>query len=304
MSGEGILNSKSEFNRCRIPRLKINLEEWGVRNEEKQREKTEEVDDDLEREAEEILETKTPVKRKPEDIPKGRKAKKLRFEKLEGWGEGPGPRSTQKEALVEGSVEDTLGSDRSLVEGSRSGWKSSQGGSPSKATDLRGVSEEEHTLTEGWKHKAGREDDLKDMIVRDGGMNTLTASLRNNVMFEDDETLPESWKAPVLIDQKLVQDSSRRMDETMDSLKSRWKDTEYEMILAKLEITEKWPEGSQGIRKDVLEWIEENEMTTMVEEGEDILDGLESMLEEGGSGVNEDILKDTTEIITTIIVAV
>ena len=53
MSGEGILNSKSEFNRCRIPRLKINLEEWGVRNEEKQRERTEEGYDDLEREAEE-----------------------------------------------------------------------------------------------------------------------------------------------------------------------------------------------------------------------------------------------------------
>ena len=119
-SGEGILNSKSEFNRCRIPRLKINLEEWGIWKKE-DKEKKERVEEEQEKEAEESLETKTPVKRKPEEVPKGRKAKKLKFEKLEGWGEGPGPRSTQKEALVEGSVEDTLGSDRSLVEGSRSG---------------------------------------------------------------------------------------------------------------------------------------------------------------------------------------
>ena len=62
-SGEGILNSKSEFNRCRIPRLKINLEEWGIRKEE-EKEKKERVDEELEKEAEESLETRTPVKRK------------------------------------------------------------------------------------------------------------------------------------------------------------------------------------------------------------------------------------------------
>ena len=52
-----------------------------------------------------------------------------------------------------------------------------------------------------------------------------------------------------------------------------------------------------------MEWIEENEVTTMVEEGEDILDGLETMLGEPGRGVTEDILKDATEIITSIILA-
>ena len=47
----------------------------------------------------------------------------------------------------------------------------------------------------------------------------------------------------------------------------------------------------------------ENEVTTMVEEGEDIMDGLESMLTEEGSGVTEEVLIDATEIITAIIVA-
>ena len=41
----------------------------------------------------------------------------------------------------------------------------------------------------------------------------------------------------------------------------------------------------------------------MIEESEDILDGLESMLAEEGSGVPEEVLIDATEIITAIIVA-
>ena len=41
----------------------------------------------------------------------------------------------------------------------------------------------------------------------------------------------------------------------------------------------------------------------MVEEGEDIMDGLESMLTEEGSGVTEEVLIDATEITTAIIVA-
>ena len=41
----------------------------------------------------------------------------------------------------------------------------------------------------------------------------------------------------------------------------------------------------------------------MVEEGEDILDGLESMLKEEGSGVTEEVLMDATEVITAILVA-
>ena len=45
----------------------------------------------------------------------------------------------------------------------------------------------------------------------------------------------------------------------------------------------------------------ENEIETMVEEGEDILDGLETMLTVEGSVVSGEILMDATEIITAII---
>ena len=39
--GDGILNSKSEFNRCRIPRLKIDLKELGIKEKAKEKEKKE-----------------------------------------------------------------------------------------------------------------------------------------------------------------------------------------------------------------------------------------------------------------------
>ena len=47
----------------------------------------------------------------------------------------------------------------------------------------------------------------------------------------------------------------------------------------------------------------ENEVVTLVEESEDILDGLEAMLEEENSGVSEDVRMDATEIITATLVA-
>ena len=50
------MNSKSEFNRCRIPRLKINLEEWGIRKENEKKGEGKE-DDELEKEAKESLES-------------------------------------------------------------------------------------------------------------------------------------------------------------------------------------------------------------------------------------------------------
>ena len=49
--------------------------------------------------------------------------------------------------------------------------------------------------------------------------------------------------------------------------------------------------------------MSENEMVTLIEEGEDILDGLETMLEDEGSGVSTEVLIDTTDIITAIILA-
>ena len=53
----------------------------------------------------------------------------------------------------------------------------------------------------------------------------------------------------------------------------------------------------------MIEWMFENDSTTMEDEDEDILDGLETMEQENGKEVTVDIMIDATEIMTTIIVA-
>ena len=91
------------------------------------------------------------------------------------------------------------------------------------------------------------------------------------------------------------------MDEQIIS--KRWKGGVYEIVLEKLELMKDWDHEAEYIKAALLEWMVENEETTMMEEGEDIQDGLESMLTEDGTGVTDEVLIDATEIITTIIVA-
>ena len=104
LRGESVLNSKSEFNRCKIPRLTINLDEWKSR---KEKEKEEEgrshraepgkeedhqepsdqwEDDGWLLEAEESL-SMMDMKRKMDNQPSKRKSKRLKLERLVCWGE-------------------------------------------------------------------------------------------------------------------------------------------------------------------------------------------------------------------------
>jgi hypothetical protein len=106
LRGEDILNSKSEFNRCKVPRLKIDLEGW--RNE---KEIGKEVtnppegqieEEDLTRRMEmefvnevsladmEDSARREDFKRKDDGTGKVRKAKKRKLEKLINWGDGRG----------------------------------------------------------------------------------------------------------------------------------------------------------------------------------------------------------------------
>ena len=62
-------------------------------------------------------------------------------------------------------------------------------------------------------------------------------------------------------------------------------------------------QGAQEIREAIVDWLAENEINTLVEEGEDILDGLESLNAKGLDGVTDTILLDVTEIVTAIIIA-
>ena len=101
-----ILNSKSEFNRCRIPRLRIDLEGWNIMkkkgveqdgNKEQEISEADTGDKESDRMDEEILNRAEEVgrreetKRKQVDEDKiesgGRKKKKLKFDKVVSWGE-------------------------------------------------------------------------------------------------------------------------------------------------------------------------------------------------------------------------
>ena len=111
--GEQILNSKSEFNRCRVPRLKIDMEGWRAGKEreklEKARKAQEEIsttvgvveeaaepdwlEDQLELELADAEKESRRVDRKrkmveePRKPEKKRKEKKIKFEILTHWGE-------------------------------------------------------------------------------------------------------------------------------------------------------------------------------------------------------------------------
>jgi hypothetical protein len=89
-AGEGILNSRSEYSRCRVPRLRLDMEGWKRLKKEKVQDKghlatIEEVEaglgsmeDDLRRQA-----SKRGAEEKVE-----KRTKKRKFPRLEGWGEG------------------------------------------------------------------------------------------------------------------------------------------------------------------------------------------------------------------------
>ena len=87
------MNSKSEYSRCHIPRLTIDMEGWKASNlPAKKVVKPEESTKEAENEEMKAMETmednsrRMDMKRKSEEIGKKR-SKKMKFDRLEGWGE-------------------------------------------------------------------------------------------------------------------------------------------------------------------------------------------------------------------------
>ena len=78
---------------------------------------------------------------------------------------------------------------------------------------------------------------------------------------------------------------TQRMEKKMDQLRMRWAGSDYEILLEKLEMLESWQEerDEDGVKESLLDWMLTNKEVTQVEEGEDILDGVEIMMESGGS---------------------
>ena len=156
---------------------------------------------------------------------------------------------------------------------------------PSNAPD------KDETLPEGWKHKNQLMDGNYDLDSAGGaeGVNTPTGHTGNTI---GDATLPEGWK----------DESAKRLESKMEKLRLKWAGGDYEVILDKLEMLEGWKAtGGDEVKEALADWMLENDLDTLVEEGEDILDGMELM--EGVGEVSKELLMDSTEIITSIIVA-
>ena len=108
LRGETILNSKSEFNRCKVPRLKINMEEWKSKKEKEEESRKPQPENEVSNqeeatqpeqpssqweEADWLLEAESSLsllelKRKREKSPMKKQGnKKRKLEKLVSWGE-------------------------------------------------------------------------------------------------------------------------------------------------------------------------------------------------------------------------
>ena len=88
----------------------------------------------------------------------------------------------------------------------------------------------------------------------------------------------------------------------MESLTVRWSGTEYELVLEKLNNLNLWPKECGNMKESLKDLLIENDETTLIEEGEDILDGLELMMDNKEEGMTMETLMDVTEIITTLLI--
>ena len=151
-------------------------------------------------------------------------------------------------------------------------------------------------LPKGWKESEHQEDNTRGK----GATLLLGSSVDTTSAVTDPPLPPAGWKVGDLPeggkgDEKLI--GKEQM------LNKRWKDTEYELVLKKMKVTEKWPRNSLMIKEALWSWMFENEVETLVEECEDILDGLEEMNGDETGEVTEEVLMDAAEIVTAIIVA-
>ena len=81
------------------------------------------------------------------------------------------------------------------------------------------------------------------------------------------------------------------MEELRSELDGRWKDSEYKLVIERMACMATWPEESTNIKESLMGWMVENENLTLVEEGEDILDGLETIHDEDIGGDEKQRLK-------------
>ena len=69
----------------------------------------------------------------------------------------------------------------------------------------------------------------------------------------------------------------------MESLTVRWSGTEYELVLEKLNNLNLWPKECGNMKESLKDLLIENDETTLIEEGEDILDGQQGGGDDNGN---------------------
>jgi hypothetical protein len=79
----------------------------------------------------------------------------------------------------------------------------------------------------------------------------------------------------------------------------KWRGTPYDVILNKCTKVALWKEEHKDVGETFLSWLLDHDAKTLVEEGMDIMEGLEGMWTGRG---NVEMLKDTIDIITSVVV--
>ena len=137
--------------------------------------------------------------------------------------------------------------------------------------------------------------------VLDGG-DKLGPNNKNNTptTTEREEELESEWMEEK-DSRRRDENYSRRMESKQDELRMKWAGSDYEIVCERLEGMIDWKEEESGIevKEALMDWMLENDEPTMVEEGEDIVDGLEMMVLDGE--ISNKLLLDSTELITLII---
>ena len=139
---------------------------------------------------------------------------------------------------------------------------------------------------------------MKDVV----GICTALLYEKNNEKHTEITTETNSLETEYGMENSRVE-YTNRVESKIEKLRMKWAGSEYEIVLEKLEMLESWKteEDVHGVKEEILDWMISNKEVTLMEEGEDILDGLEVM--EGCGEVSGTLLLDITEIITALTVA-
>ena len=171
--------------------------------------------------------------------------------------------------------------------------------------------EMEKTIPSGWKNKTEQTETVSTIetvsLLEEGSRLDTTppgGGVRNALDGGDKPEIANSPKHTPKTRDKIPEDEqqeySGRMETKLDKLRMKWSGTNYEIIAEKLEGMENWKkDDNRDIKEAIVDWLLENNEEVLVEEGEDIIDGLE-MMEISGE-ISRELLLDSTEVVTILI---